>query len=306
MSDLERVIRFAAVAEELSFSRAAKRLRVDQPWLSRQIQQLEVQLGFPLLVRSTRSVALTREGEVFYKLARRFSAVAEDVRLAMKDLSHEHDVTLRFGVNPYTFWVPARHSILREFETLCPRAAVKVVSNYSPRLISKLRKRSVDAALIPNPAELDDVEAIIVHRSRPALLLPREWDIASAPSVFMSDLAGLPVATTDPKLNPAVHASTDGPFFEAGAEPVIVPEGQPAIGYYAREQRLAVISKGYPEENDLLDDGFVLKKICGPVHSIDYAIAFRKEEHNSVVRQFRKAALVLHESMPDHLPAVAA
>ncbi len=297
MSHLDRVIRFAAVAEELSFSRAAKRLRVDQPWLSRQVQQLEAQLGFQLFIRSTRSVTLTREGELFYRVAKKLSAVSDEVHVVMKELSHEHDLTLRFGVNPYTFWIPARHTILREFEAACPRAAVKVVSNYSPRLISKLRNRAIDAALVPNSAESDEIEMIPVHRRRPALLLPTEWDLASMPKIRMSDLKGIKIATTDPKLNPPVHARTDGPFFEAGAVPMVVPEGQPAIGFYAREQRLAVIAKGYPEENDLLVDDFVLKEISGPVHDIEYAIAFRNEEHSLVVRQFRNSALALQQCL---------
>ena len=59
MSNLDRLIRFAVVAKEMSFSKAARRLNVDQPWLSRQIQQLEAQLGFALFVRSTRRVSLT-------------------------------------------------------------------------------------------------------------------------------------------------------------------------------------------------------------------------------------------------------
>src|SRR3546814_8454872 len=69
MSNLDRLIRFSVVAEEMSFSKAARRLNVDQPWLSRQIQQLEAQMGFPLFVRSTRRVSLTDEGEALFASA---------------------------------------------------------------------------------------------------------------------------------------------------------------------------------------------------------------------------------------------
>src|SRR5689334_21756223 len=61
---------FAAVAEELSFSRAAKRLHMSQPPLSRQIQSLEAKLGVPLLHRNTRSVSLTAAGTLYLEDAR--------------------------------------------------------------------------------------------------------------------------------------------------------------------------------------------------------------------------------------------
>src|SRR5690606_39009267 len=122
MSDLDRVIRFSVVAEELSFSRAAKRLRVDQPWLSRQIQQLEAQLGFPLFVRSTRRVSLTPEGEALLVHATELARVAIQTREALKSLGRSHSSVISFGVNPYTYWVPARAKILDDFQARYARA----------------------------------------------------------------------------------------------------------------------------------------------------------------------------------------
>ena len=59
--NLERLLRFFAVAEELSFTRAATVLGIDQPLLLRQINQLQTQLGFPLFDRSGPRIALTPE-----------------------------------------------------------------------------------------------------------------------------------------------------------------------------------------------------------------------------------------------------
>src|SRR5258708_6451557 len=105
MSDLDRLLRFAVVAEELSFTKAAKRLGVDQPWLSRQIQQLEAQLGFPLFARTTRQVELTSEGERLLIHASRLAEVANQTRDFVRNLGRNHRSLITLGVNPFTFWL---------------------------------------------------------------------------------------------------------------------------------------------------------------------------------------------------------
>jgi DNA-binding transcriptional LysR family regulator len=80
--DLRLVRYFAVVAEELHFGRAAARLYVSQPALSKQIRKLEEQLGEPLLVRDSRHVELTARGQRFYADARRLLALADSMQQA--------------------------------------------------------------------------------------------------------------------------------------------------------------------------------------------------------------------------------
>src|SRR5215471_2196724 len=80
--DLRLVRYFATVAEELHFGRAAARLYVSQPALSKQIRKLEEQVGEPLLVRDSRHVALTARGQRFYQDAQRLLAIADTMQQA--------------------------------------------------------------------------------------------------------------------------------------------------------------------------------------------------------------------------------
>ena len=84
MVSLARLSCFVAVAEELHFGRAAERLHMTQPPLSRQIQQLESELGVQLIERSTRAVTLTPTGAAFLPDARRILQLAEGAAQTVK------------------------------------------------------------------------------------------------------------------------------------------------------------------------------------------------------------------------------
>jgi DNA-binding transcriptional LysR family regulator len=305
MSDLDRLIRFAAVAEELSFSRAAKRLRVDQPWLSRQIQQLEAQLGFPLFVRSTRKVTLTSEGQQLLAHAAELSEVADRTREALRTLGRNHSSVIALGVNPYSFWVPARIRILEGFRNRYRAAKVELVSNYTQRLISKLRKRTLDTVLVGAPFDHEDLEAMVVHRSTPSLLIPGEDPLSKQAGVRLADLKGRRIAVTDPKLNPAGWAINYGPFFETGAERVVIQEGQAAISFYARTERLLMICASWPQSEQAPPDGFVHVPVIGPVHRIEYALLRRREPARLLLDQFWKVAREVADELVDHEQAAA-
>ena len=84
MFSLARLSCFVAVAEELHFGRAAERLHMTQPPLSRQIQQLENELGVQLIDRTTRTVTLTPAGVAFLPDARRILQLAESAAQTVK------------------------------------------------------------------------------------------------------------------------------------------------------------------------------------------------------------------------------
>lgn len=295
MSDLDRLTRFAAVAELLSFSAAARRLRVDQPWLSRQIQQLETQLGFPLFVRSTRTVALTREGEELYEKARELARCAEDCRNTAKDLSRAHEKVLALGVHPSTFWIAARRRIIETAQQRDSRVTIKVSSYYSRRLVSRLRNRSLDAAIVSQPFECPDFEYQLIYDSRLKLLVPPEDPLAATKSVPISALAGRQVPLLNPNLYPPAWEALYQPFVDAGLVPLTVKEGDVAIPFYAKEMRLPVISKGTHdvEHNSLRD--FVAVELEGDVPHVQFALARRAEEPRALLLHFWNNACRLIE-----------
>lgn len=259
--DLERIIRFSVVAEEMSFSRAAERLRVDQSWLSRQIRLLEGNLGLRLFKRTTRQVALTEEGAAFLPEAAELRRLSERVRasaLALRRGSSEH---LRFGLASSLYWVPARHDLLKIFGEQNTRAALEVSSGSTPKLLHDLEQRAIDVALGSVDANEDKFESLVVYVGVPRILVPKEFALAQKQVIRMDDLAGYPIAVTDRAANPTTFDHLYQPLVAAGMRPRPVLEGRSAMAFYASTERLCLLSKSDADVMPPDDQSFVHRDI---------------------------------------------
>jgi DNA-binding transcriptional LysR family regulator len=118
---------FVAVAEELHFSRAAERLYIDQPTLSRHIRRLEANLGVELLRRTTREVALTPAGTVFLEKARCTLAAAADAVDAARQAAEGHVGVLRVGMIAHAA-PELRRTAFDVYEQRCPQVVLKSTS----------------------------------------------------------------------------------------------------------------------------------------------------------------------------------
>src|SRR6266487_2057204 len=97
---LQQLAYFLAVAETRHFTRAADQVRVAQPSLSKQIKNLERELGAPLFSRARGNVALTPAGETLLPLARRILADADSARVEVQELAGLRRGRLRLGATP--------------------------------------------------------------------------------------------------------------------------------------------------------------------------------------------------------------
>jgi DNA-binding transcriptional LysR family regulator len=139
-----------AVAEEQNVTRAAARLHVSQPPLSRQIQDLESELGFGLFERTARSIRLTPAGEVFLKEARAVLRRAEDAVRAARAVAvgPGGDFHLGYAPSPTAEMMPA---VLRSFEKSAPGWRTVLHDLTTPEMIAGLRDGRLHAALMVKP-----------------------------------------------------------------------------------------------------------------------------------------------------------
>ncbi|MFD6892964.1 LysR substrate-binding domain-containing protein [Rhodococcus sp. NPDC060086] len=188
--EIHQIRAFLAVAEELHFGRAAQRLHVGQPPLSRTIKQLEKQLGITLFERSTRSVQLTEAGQALIEPAR---AILDAVRLA------EMAVTAagrgRTGRVRIGFAGSSSHHLVGQWAKLVRRTHpgiefVLASSAYASEVLNRLSEGTLDIGIVRLLFFPPGIASRVIAREDLVVGLPREHRLADEPVVQLADLAG--------------------------------------------------------------------------------------------------------------------
>lgn len=145
MYDPEQLRTFLAVAQSLSFTRAADSLGIRQPTVSQHIRKLEAAVGRPLLVRDTRSVTLTADGEAMAGFAR--SIIAAHEQAVGYFTGSGLTGRLRFGVTDDLALTPVPR-ILRDFRQLYPKIVLELTVSQSLTLQRRVESGHLDAAFV--------------------------------------------------------------------------------------------------------------------------------------------------------------
>jgi DNA-binding transcriptional LysR family regulator len=239
---LVRIQRFVAVAEHLSFTHAATLLGIDQPWLSRQIMQLEDQLGIVLFERSGARIALTPEGQEFYEVAREVELAAQRVRDKAMEMTRRVRSEITICVAYATFSLKGRHRLLEKFATIRPDVNIEIsASEWTDEVVEKVKSGEADFGIAFGPLDDPNVDTCELEMLELSLAVPKESPLAAKESLRLADLKDVEVALTikDPKM--IRLAPRYSWLFNAGAIPVHVPEGRRYVFDVAEQRRIAVM-----------------------------------------------------------------
>src|ERR1700683_2427650 len=144
--ELRHLRYFVIVAEEQNVTRAAERLHVSQPPLSRQIRDLEQELGVGLFRRTAKSLALTEAGKIFLNEARAVLLRAEKAVQTVRAVASGGRGQLRVGYAP-SLTVELLPQALRSFERECPGVRVTLHDLSTEECVQRLTNRKLDVAL---------------------------------------------------------------------------------------------------------------------------------------------------------------
>nr|WP_314069642.1 LysR substrate-binding domain-containing protein [uncultured Roseococcus sp.] len=222
--DLKQLRSFLAVAEEGNFARAAHRLNIAAPPLTRRIQELEAEIGAALFLRTTRHVELTPAGRALQEaLPAVFAALDEGIRAARRHARGDAG-TLAIG---YTGHASA-HSLprlIRAFRQSRPEVRVDIHGpGVQGDLLKELRSRRLDAALCFLPVEGDDLECRDFVESELAIVLSDLHPLAQAANLTVADLAGEPFVALPRDQGFYLRKAMDLECRHAGFIPNIVEE----------------------------------------------------------------------------------
>ncbi|HZJ02614.1 MAG TPA: LysR family transcriptional regulator [Thermoleophilia bacterium] len=190
--ELAQLRYFAAVADALSFTEAAAKLRVSQPALSYQIKQLENELGARLFDRTSRKVSLTVDGSTFLPLAQTVLLKAEEATRVMEERLGVVTGSVRFGCIPSAaaYLVPP---ILASFAHNWPGIQVTLVETGAGDLERSVLDGSADFAIISDPHAPELLEVTELMEEDLLLVLPHSHRLAHHDTVSVRELEHEPL-----------------------------------------------------------------------------------------------------------------
>lgn len=232
--DLRRLRYFMAVAEELHFARAARRLSMTQPALSQQITRFEKEVAAPLLRRNKRHVELTEAGRVVLEQGRVLLARSAEVERAARRAAGGELGTFRLG-----FISSACHRILppllREFVGEYPNIDLRLMELTSVEQIEALRRGDADAAvgIVQHSVENDDLMITPLVTAPLVAALPADHALTSEPTLSVEALADEPFVLCPRSEGPGLFDDVVAVCHRVGFTPDILQEVDTLYGVLA-------------------------------------------------------------------------
>jgi LysR family transcriptional regulator, hca operon transcriptional activator len=207
--ELRHLRYFVAVAEARSLTVAAEQsLHTSQPSLSRQIRDLEEEIGAQLLTRGARGIELTPAGRAFLDHARTVLSQVEAATEAARRVAHPAKTRFSMGflTGHELTWMPEALRILRDE---LPNIDVMISSQYSPLLAEGLSKGKIDAAFLRREKGVPELAYRLLVKEPLMVVLPRVHRLAALKAISPKDLVGeqfIAVSGTAPVLRAVVDS----------------------------------------------------------------------------------------------------
>lgn len=186
--ELRHIRYFLAVAEDLSFRRAAERLSIAQPAISRSVKSLEDDIGVTLFDRDNRNVRLTDAGKVFREGSMDALSAIERTVEKTRQASEGHAGALRIGYtdSAITGIMP---SLLKAFQDRWPDISLQPMHDYTGGQLSKLDKGDLDIGFVTGPIRKTGYGQVPVHSEKFVCVVYADHPLAGRPSIRVEELA---------------------------------------------------------------------------------------------------------------------
>jgi DNA-binding transcriptional LysR family regulator len=285
-----------SLAEELHFGRAARRLRISQPMLTKNIQDLEALVGGPLFLRDRKHVVLSDAGRAYVQQARLSVLYGERAVQSARAVMQGMDETFHVGRTPYAdpFLVSTLLSIQLP---LFPGLKIDLVSKFSLNLIDDLLAGMLDLAIANDPPESPLLTRVQVADQPFYIAMSRREELARHPAVSLDQMGGRRWILFERQLHPPLydaimHAATQRGIRPLSIQHVTAPEE--AFPFVADGSAIALVVK----TGALLmaRNGVTVRPLNEPSLNLKTCLVCRADDDSKIASEFVRAYM---RKMPD-------
>jgi DNA-binding transcriptional LysR family regulator len=266
---------FVAVAEELHFGRAARRLHISQPPLSNQIRRLEDDLGVRLFERTRRSVSMTEAGAALLGRARHLLSEAERARLEVARVAKGERGVLSIGYTP-TATYEVLPLLVPRFRAQAPDVRLDLAEMRSALLPEALRAGRIEVGFACAPVDTRGVLEKVLVRERLMVALPSSHRLAKKVRLKLGDLAGEPFVLVRRDIEPGWADGAANALSRAGVELDVVQETDSKIallGLVAAGLGLSIVSESM---GSVHRRGVTLRPLAGISYRFTLSLLYTK------------------------------
>ncbi len=284
--ELRHLRYFVAVAEDLSFTKAAAKLHLAQPSLTRQIHNLEEEIGVRLLNRSKSQVALTEEGRSFLIDARRIMALATESVLAVQRLSRGEtgQLNIAYLSNSDFELLP---ETLGAFRQAFPHIALNLFDMAPAEQFRALETRKIDLGFVGLPplATTGHLQWESIARHRTVVVLPAKHPLARKPQVSLRELKTMFFVGMSEKTHPGFRNWLSETCQQAGFTPRILQDAElePALMTFVAEGLGVSLAREHIKK--LPHPGVAFRPLAPLVRS-DYCIAWNRDNDSRALQEY--------------------
>jgi DNA-binding transcriptional LysR family regulator len=296
--ELRHLRYFVAVAEELNFTRAAKRLGIHQPPLSLQIRQLENEIGTPLLVRHARGVELTNAGKLMLEDARVILKQVEQAKIGVRRRARGETGHLNIGSSGGTYFHLLIPKIIREYRTHYPNVVLFPQASNTALLIAQLRAGQIDIAFIRTPiGESEGLRLELLVDEPNVMVVPTGHPLSRSTSVPLRAFAKENFVLYPRELNPDNYDSIISAFKNEGFSPKLSQEAPQIVSVIPMVAAGLGVSIVPRSMNRILTDAVVYLPIDGNAPRALIALAYRQHDRSPAVQNFVAVARAMQPAI---------
>jgi DNA-binding transcriptional LysR family regulator len=289
--DFRHLRAFIAVAEESSITRAAERLHISQPPLSRLIRQLEDELNVTLFARHRQGVTLTDTGRSLLEKARLLTTAASDFYEAAGTMTRNDDKKVRVGIG-WGLWESVNKTRV-VFAKQSPGAAIEATDVMCPDVYNEQLKEGSLDVLFARPPFDPTCDSLPLFQERIVAVLSQDSPLASRKTLRIRDLANETLLLWDRHMMPGLYDKVLELYARAGVSPKTTPTPGAGPGTQAGIMLVAsgkgiYLCIGIPLTSSRPETGVAVVPISDPDATFEVCIAWRKAEPSSVVLEFLK------------------